>query len=1038
MTRLEPWGFLFDYYTLATCLLAGAGVASIRLRQPARRLAVARASLGGLAVLLVLVALPTWPKARLAAPLGRTNPATAPTTVRGPGGAEMMPPVVLLDPAVGGARATTEAKPAQDAAGPARHGVISPGSAPRPRANLDGWEPAAWAFATGAATMLAWLVLGSWRAAMVRRRAGPAPAGLVAALARVVGPGRAVPELLVSALIRQPVAIGAWRPAIILPEVLVRTESAAHLKAALAHEWAHIRHGDLRLIALSRLLLPVLYAHPAYWWLRRQVRNDQEALADAAAASGTGRISYAEVLLAWSGRYVGPPPILAGGAVALFERPSQIRWRIGLLLDRNFRVEPACPRWWRLAVRAAATVAVLGLSLLSLRPGLAVNAAPQQPQAPASRSQTETRPMANLAESVQLLDPEGKPFAGAQIYQSGSSFDRGRVESADRLIGTTDRDGSCAVPDTPNAPSRPWTLVLTAEGFGSAFLDPKALPGSKTIRLVRDDVPIRGRVLDIQGRPVVGAKIQVVGVLWHPSGRLDPWIAKLQAEKQAFPVQYGTLQSWSSDTNPFYPAVESDKDGRFTIRGVGRERIASLLIHGPGIETRFEYVATRLMPTIKMPDFGTSNASREIVYHSAEFDLVAGLGAEVGGTVRDQDTGQPLAGVRVQTTALFGNPLRTLNTTTDAQGRYRLTGIPPKTDFNDNQDLLALVEDGPAYLPTIRPLGQVDVVKPTTVDLMLKRGVRVRGRVVDKATGKGVRAKLDYYILRDNPSLRTYPRYGTIRAGFPYPTADDGSFTLAVMPGRGVIGARAGNEPYRMGVGSEALKGLRKEAGQADMVDAEPSDLMPANYHTLVVIDPQPGDESFACEIALDRGKRVKATVVGPDGAPLAGVRVEGLLDWFRTWSHEPLGSAEFTVEGIGTGAIRELNVRHEAKGLAGSIVIQPDDLGPIAIRLEPSGTVTGRLLDTGGLPLANSELTCLSPFGEQSAGFGSLREPVKTDGEGRFRAEGLIPGRKHRFWSWSKGPGSQGRYHNVVGMEAIVVAGGATKDLGDVALAKD
>ena len=66
---------------------------------------------------------------------------------------------------------------------------------------------------------------------------------------------------------------------LILPERFLDAEPANQLEAALAHEWAHICNRDLWLIALVRLLLPVLFAHPGYWWLRRRIRDDQELLA---------------------------------------------------------------------------------------------------------------------------------------------------------------------------------------------------------------------------------------------------------------------------------------------------------------------------------------------------------------------------------------------------------------------------------------------------------------------------------------------------------------------------------------------------------------------------------------------------------------------------------------------------------------------------------------------------------------------------------------------------------------------------------------
>ena len=149
----------------------------------------------------------------------------------------------------------------------------------------------------------------------------------------------------------------------------------------------------------------------------------------------------------------------------------------------------------------------------------------------------------------------------------------------------------------------------------------------------------------------------------------------LKREKVAYPVQYRMLRSWSSDDIPsLFPAVVADRDGRFTLKGVGRERIASLLVAGPGIETRFEFVATRDMPAVKVPDFDRQNQYNQIIYHGAACDLVAGPGLEIVGTVRDKDTGKPLAGVIVQTAALR-HPAPLLQDDHRSAGRYRLTSL---------------------------------------------------------------------------------------------------------------------------------------------------------------------------------------------------------------------------------------------------------------------------------------------------------------------------------------------------------------------------
>jgi protocatechuate 3,4-dioxygenase beta subunit len=1002
------WYWLVDYYALATCILLGVWLFMIGLSQPVRRLAVSWSAVGGLLALLVIAMIPAGP---------RTSLVPAPTHSRQPAASfdgRSAAPAFASEAGdwSRGAAPRTErgTAPVLETVAPRSERSATP---IRARATLPVISTLDWpslvgrCFLAGTVLMSAWLALGSWHTAVLRRRSRPAPEGSIAILARVVGQEHAPPALLIHGTLRQPVAVGVWRPAIILPEKFVEAEPEHRLEAALAHEWAHIRNRDLWLIALVRLLLPVLFAHPAYWWLRRRTRLDQEMLADASASAVEGRLNYAEVLLTWSRESTAYPVFAALGSLALFERPSQITLRILTLLDRSFRVEAACPAWWKLALRVGTVLAVLAVSMVTLRPP----AAGADPPGP-----TDTP-----GDAAHVIDPGGKPVAGAKVYLSKPREGLKSKPEAATLFATTGPDGSFRRPPQPPAPADRRgnvQVVAMAEGYGPALGDPSPGEGAKVLKVVPDDVPIRGRVLDIQGQPVARASVQVVALLWHPSDTLDPWLAKLKTEKAAFPVEYKILRSWSStDVPSLYPPVATDEAGRFTLKGIGRERIASLLISGPGIETTVQYVATRAMPTIKVADFPLQNHSHDIIYYGTDVDLVIGPCLEAAGTVTDQDTGKPLTGAAVQTTALFGNPLRILSTTTDTQGRYRLTGIPPRTQFDDEQDLLVTVDDGPPYLPATRHLGKGDGSNPMTVDFQLKRGVRARGRVVEKATGQGVRANLEYYILADNPYLKSYPRYGTLRVGMPFATDRDGSFQLAVMPGQGVIGARVGNEHYRLGVGVDTIEGLKKESENRGMIAAEPHYLIPGNYHTVAGIHPREGDAEVILDIALDRGKTVPGTIVGPDGAPLAGARIEGLQDHFRIWSREPLPTAEFLVEGLGPDAARDLVVYHDEKKLAGAYRIEAGQMGPITVKLEPCGTVTGRLVDSGGLSLREVDLTG-----------NSLPAPIKTDEDGRFRAVGLVGGRSYTFRIW-KGQGKG--YRQAV--KDIVVGAGETRDLGDV-----
>jgi BlaR1 peptidase M56/WD domain, G-beta repeat len=380
---MSDW--LVDYYALTTVILVAAVVVMRRLRQPVRRLSVARSAFVGLAMLAVLAALPGWPRACWRGRPGRTQPDRPTVAAAAEQRSGITTPAQLgTRPEPRDARPTGPSLPAGR-----EERVRAEGASTQRAVGLSVWIPTVegmseWlelvgrAFVAGGASVLVWLGIGLWQTAVIRRQTWRAPQWSRDVLARVVGDGGVAPDLLVSGWLAQPVAVGLLRPAIILPERFIEDEPRCRLEAALAHEWGHFRNRDLWWIALSALLTAVLFAHPVYWWLRRRSREDQELLADAAAAKG--RSDYAEALLAWARQMPDRPRLAAAGSLALWERPSELKRRILVLLDRDFSLEPTCPRRWGLGVRGAMTLSVLALSVLTFRPPtVAVGAGPSGP-----------------------------------------------------------------------------------------------------------------------------------------------------------------------------------------------------------------------------------------------------------------------------------------------------------------------------------------------------------------------------------------------------------------------------------------------------------------------------------------------------------------------------------------------------------------------------------------------------------------------------------------------------------------------------------
>jgi len=104
--------------------------------------------------------------------------------------------------------------------------------------------------------------------------------------------------LLESAAIDDPVTVGVFRPAILLPSKVLPELGEQELSAVLAHEYGHIRRRDFPVHILCELIsLPVAW-HPGIGYLMSKISQTRELACDEYAAARLGkRLSYANTLL---------------------------------------------------------------------------------------------------------------------------------------------------------------------------------------------------------------------------------------------------------------------------------------------------------------------------------------------------------------------------------------------------------------------------------------------------------------------------------------------------------------------------------------------------------------------------------------------------------------------------------------------------------------------------------------------------------------------------------------------------------------------
>jgi beta-lactamase regulating signal transducer with metallopeptidase domain len=144
---------------------------------------------------------------------------------------------------------------------------------------------------------LVYFCRGIHRALQLRKDSSVLSLAKVVAASRIIDPGDRI-ALLESAAIDDPVTIGIFRPAILLPRKLLPQLGDQDLLAIFAHEYAHIRRGDFLLHVLSEFISIPMAWHPGIRYLRSRISQARELACDDFAAACLGkRRSYANTLL---------------------------------------------------------------------------------------------------------------------------------------------------------------------------------------------------------------------------------------------------------------------------------------------------------------------------------------------------------------------------------------------------------------------------------------------------------------------------------------------------------------------------------------------------------------------------------------------------------------------------------------------------------------------------------------------------------------------------------------------------------------------
>jgi beta-lactamase regulating signal transducer with metallopeptidase domain len=146
---------------------------------------------------------------------------------------------------------------------------------------------------------LSGLVRGMLAARRIRRSALSLPAErMVAARAQLLAVfGRDLPPIFNSDLVDVPMAVGYWRPVVLLPSSLLAHLDDQQLFQVLVHECAHAIRRDALVALFQRVLVAVFWFHPLIYLGSRLLDGVREEICDNYVLRTSSARDYAQTLL---------------------------------------------------------------------------------------------------------------------------------------------------------------------------------------------------------------------------------------------------------------------------------------------------------------------------------------------------------------------------------------------------------------------------------------------------------------------------------------------------------------------------------------------------------------------------------------------------------------------------------------------------------------------------------------------------------------------------------------------------------------------
>ena len=567
---------------------------------------------------------------------------------------------------------------------------------------------------------------------------------------------------------------------------------------------------------------------------------------------------------------------------------------------------------------------------------------PQTAEDQESEDSTASRQSKDSSDNPDADGPMVK-FSGTVVNSKGQPVPEAQVRVGLKFKTTSGGDGTFEL-EVPKKvanlqPDYGPTFLIKKNGYGETLFTAKGKQNGLRLEL-RDSASIRGKLIDTEGNPVSGATIEVVRVIEFGQEKLERLVAS--AASSSKPVSL----SGNLILMPKIAPAVSAMDGTFTLEGLGAGRVAHLKVVGDNVAIQNAVAVTSIEAVDNIINHFGSLSSDAVKVTGNRPTYICEPSQPIEGIVIDRNTKKPLPNIEVSSyffasvdprSKLVGQ--RILKTTTDANGRFRLTGMP-KTIGNEIMAVARIHESEQPYLARVFEVPAGRGTEPVEMELGLDKGVWVSGKVIDQDSKQPMAdVRIAYYPTFDNKAaLKTQLGQSGLMTDIDPRTDKDGNFKLMGLTGEGVVTAlqhRTTDYPHAQGW-FELDETLKKK------VRVNPNQL------TGIKAVKTGGDAKVDFE--LTRGKTIRVKTVDQSDNPVHGVNVSYLPDYLRRTIKST--QSEFNLSGFLPGRYRTVLVESIDKRMGTLVKIDSDSDSLVKIVLKPNGKLKAKVLDKNGNPI--------------------------------------------------------------------------------------